>query len=562
MTATTTTNGDVKGFTYKREYLGKGRKIRIIVIGAGIAGIGAVKIFKDTFPERDVELVIYEKNADVTGTWLENRYPGCACDIPAHVYTYSWEGNPRWSRAYAGSLELYEYFKGRAEAYGVDEFLHLQHQVSHAAWDDKVGKWVVQIKDLRNGSVIEDSAEILINAGGFLNSWKWPEIPGLHDFKGKLMHSAAWDTDYDFENKTVVVIGSGSSAVQIVPELQPKVKHMFSINRSKTWIIPKFSEEYAPEGPGALFTEAQKVRWENNPDEFLEYRKQVESSIHTGFEMFYRESPLQAAAVEACSKTMRERLNNDPELIKKLVPDFEVGCRRPTPGHGYLEALSSSNVTVLTHGIRSVNESGVEMTDGSHLKVDAIICATGFDTTFRPTFPLIAFDQNLRELWKDEPTSYLSIAAAGMPNYFMMSGPNFPLSNGAGIASLEHNIKYAFAVAKKIQHDDLHWVAPKQDAVRDFQEYKDAIMDDMVWTGPCTSWYKNGKRDGKVWGPWPGSSLHYFEIIGSPRWEDYEIKYRNQNRFAFFGNGRTKRQIEGGDLAYYLSQPGAVNSKL
>jgi cation diffusion facilitator CzcD-associated flavoprotein CzcO len=171
------------------------------MVGAGISGIGAVKLFKETFPNRDVELVIYEKNADVTGTWLENRYPGfvtilssfipilpsypcplgcgsslltacpcnsCACDVPAHAYTYSWEGNPRWSRAYVGAVELYDYFKGRAVAYGVDDFVHLEHRVTSASWDDQLGKWIIQITDLRTGSKFADEGEILINAAGFL----------------------------------------------------------------------------------------------------------------------------------------------------------------------------------------------------------------------------------------------------------------------------------------------------------------------------------------------------------------------------------------------------------
>ncbi|KAL6228666.1 hypothetical protein BDW75DRAFT_250991 [Aspergillus navahoensis] len=549
-------------YEYSKHFLGKGRRIRILMIGAGITGIGAVKLFKETFPDREVEFVIYEKNSDVTGTWLENRYPGCACDVPAHAYTYSWEGNPRWSRAYAGAVELYEYFKGRATAYGVDEFVHLEHRVTSASWDDQRGKWVIQITDLRTGLTFADEGEILINGGGFLNSWKWPEIPGLHNFKGKLLHSASWDDSYEFQDKTVVVIGAGSSAIQIVPQLQPRVKHLFSINRSKTWIIPQFAGEFAPEGRDAVFPETQKSRWEKNKDEFLDYRRQVESAINKSFEMSYRNSPLQKWGFENFSKTMRERLGNDQELISKIVPDFEVGCRRPTPGHGYLEALASHNVSVRNDAIEAVTAAGLRMADGSILEVDAIICATGFDTSFRPAFPVVAFEQDLREVWKDEPTSYLSIAAAGMPNYFIMSGPNFPLSNGGLIPCLEANIKYAFAAAKKIQYEGIKSLAPKQEAVDDFQQYKDSLMKDLVWTGPCVSWYKNGKRDGKVWGPWPGSSLHYLEIMSVPRWEDYEINYLKRNRFAYFGDGRTKREREGGDLAYYLREPGAREIKM
>ncbi|KAF2846858.1 FAD/NAD(P)-binding domain-containing protein [Plenodomus tracheiphilus IPT5] len=531
-----------------------GRRIRIIMIGAGLSGIGAVKLFKDTFPDRDVDFVIYEKNSDVTGTWLENRYPGCACDVPAHAYTYSWEGNPHWSRPYVGAVELYNYFKGRATAYGIAEFLHLENKVTGASWDDQRGKWIVQVKDLRTGSTFADEGEILINASGFLNSWNWPEIPGLKKFEGKLLHSADWDHNYDFHNKTVVLIGSGSSAVQIVPQLQPIVKHMYSINRSKGWISPHFASQFAPEGPNTIFTKEQQLRWEKDKDGFLAYRREIEAYLNGSFELYHKNSDLQKWASENYRETMCERLGYNEELIKKLVPDEQVGCRRLTPGYGYLEALASNNVAVKTDAIKEITSSGLRMGDGSFLKVDAIICATGFDTSYRPAFPVVAFGRDLRDAWKDEPRSYLSIAAAGIPNYFIMSGPNFSVSNGGLIPCLEANVRYAFAVAKKIQREGIKSLAPKQEAVDDFQQYKDAIMENLVWSGNCVSWYK---RNGKVWGPWPGSSLHYLETLSTPRWEDYEISYQRRNRFTYLGNGRTTREKIGKDLAYYVQEPGS-----
>ncbi|EXJ84595.1 hypothetical protein A1O3_05265 [Capronia epimyces CBS 606.96] len=549
-------NGDSSTYQYPKHHLGKKRPLRLILIGAGITGIAAVKIYKETFPDRDVEMVIYEKNADVTGTWLENRYPGCACDIPAHAYSYSWEGNSQWSRAYVGAVELYEYFKGRSIAYGVDEFLRLNHRVTAARWDDARGKWTVKIEDTARGATFEDEADLLVNGAGFLNKWKWPEIPGLHTFEGKLIHSAEWDDSYSFEGKTVAIIGSGSSAIQIVPQLQPKVKHMISFNRSKTWITPEIAAEFAPEGRTTFFSEKQKSTWLNDKNEYLKYRKEIESAMNKFFDLQWKGSPVQQAMFETFAKAMRERLGNDEQLISKTVPDFEVGCRRMTPGHGYLEALASHNVTVENDPISSVTPTGLKMSDGKVIEVDAIICGTGFDTSFRPPFPVLGFEKNLQDLWQDEPTSYLSIAAAGIPNYFIMSGPNFPLANGCLLPCLEANLRYAFAAAQKLQTDGIKSLAPKQAAVDDFQEYKDSLMKDLVWTGSCVSWYKNGKRDGKVWGPWPGSSLHFLELMSSPRWEDYEIQYLKGNRFDFLGNGRTQRELEGGDLAYYVKEPG------
>ncbi|KAK5688277.1 hypothetical protein LTS10_000255 [Elasticomyces elasticus] len=506
---TANTNGHASSYKYPQRYLGEKRPIRIVVVGAGVTGIAAAKLYRDWFPERDVEFVIYEKNADITGTWLENRYPGCACDVPAHAYTYSWEGNPRWSRVYVGAVELHDYFKGLAGKYGISEFLKLNHRIDSATWNDKRGKWALDISDLHAGVTVKDEAELIINGAGFLK----------------------WDDTYDFKDKTVAVIGSGSSAIQIVPKLQP---------------------EFAPEGRAALFSEMQKHNWETNTDEFQQYRKAVESTMNSFFPMQFKNSDVQKMAFENFRKTMKERLSNREDLIAKLVPDFEVGCRRITPGHGYLEALSSHNVTVTTESIARATSKGLRMADGSIVAVDAIICATGFDTSYRPNFPLIAFDKDLRDLWHEEPKGYFSITAAGIPNYFIMSGPNFPLANGCLIPCLETNIKFAFAAAKKIQYDGIKWLSPKQAAVDDYQEYKDSIMEDLVWTGSCASWYKNGKRDGKVWGPYGGSSLHYLEVMSQPRWEDFDIEYMSRNRYDFLGNGSTQRELQGGDLAYYV----------
>ncbi|OQV00815.1 hypothetical protein CLAIMM_06263 [Cladophialophora immunda] len=529
-------------FKCANQYQGQPRQIRIIVVGAGISGIAAVKIFKETFTDAPVELVIYEKNDDVTGTWLENRYPGCACDVPAHAYTFSWEGNPRWSRAYVGALELYQYFKGRAEAYGVDRFVKLNSLVKEAVWSESKGKWKLQIEDLTSGTTFSDEAEVLINAAGFLNKWKMPDIPGLADFKGKLIHSAQWDAKYPLEDKIVGIIGSGSSAIQIIPQIQPKVKHMTSFIRSSTWITPEFAAEFAPEGRTAFFSDRQKDEWAENKDKFLEYRKKVESTMNKFFDMQFKDSILQKDAYDNFRKTMRERLSRKPEIADILVPSFAVGCRRVTPGHGYLEALTEDNATVRSDGIVCITEDGVQMGKGDNIALDVLICATGFDTSFRPPFPLIGRGGcDLRDEWAVEPRSYCSIAAPNMPNYFIISGPNFPLANGE-----EASVRLHQAIAPKLQ------------AIDDFQEYKDALMEDLVWTDHCVSWYKNGKAEGKVWGPWPGSSLSYLELMSQPRWEDWDLTYMTRNRFHFLGRGKTEREAHGGDLAYYLTEPGAA----
>ncbi|KAL4807424.1 hypothetical protein BDV18DRAFT_168298 [Aspergillus unguis] len=542
-------------YEYLRQELNTPRPMRMVMIGAGVSGIAATKIFQEHFKDQPMDLVLYEKNHDLCGTWLENRYPGCSCDVPAHAYTYSWEGNPFWSRAYVGAEELFEYFKGRAEAYGVPNFVRLRHRVVGAFWDSESGKWRIEVEDLARGVRFTDEAEILIDASGFLNKWKWPDIDGLHSFKGQLVHSAHWSGSFDWTGKTVAVIGSGPSAIQIVPQLQPVVKRLISINRSPCWITPEFGEKFANRDTN--FSEEQKQIWAENPQVFLQYRKSVENEMNHLFGLHYKDAKIQKDAVDRFRETMCKRLRGKKELIDILVPDFAVGCRRITPGHGYLKALSADNTTVVGSGVKRITQDGLETMDGQSFKVDAIICATGFDTSFRPTYPLIGeHGKDLRDLWAENPESYLSFAVPKFPNYFIISGPNFTLANGVFIPSVEKIVHHIFAIASKMQTEGLKAVSPTQEAVDDFQEHKDALMKDLVWTSGCRSWYKNGAVDGRVWGPWCGSSLHFMEVIDKPRWEDWSIKYLRRNRFSHLGNGKSRREVYGGDLSYYLSERG------
>ncbi|KAK0757040.1 hypothetical protein N5P37_010566 [Trichoderma harzianum] len=549
--------GSKPTYTVSDQWIGEPRPVRVVVVGAGIGGIAAVKLFRETFQDRPTTLVIYEKNHDVGGTWLENRYPGCSVDNPGHTYTYSWEGNPSWSRAYVGAEEVFEYYKGRAKAYGVYQYVNFNHRVVEARWDEYVGQWKLKIE--KEGSIIiEDECEVLINVCGMLNQWKWPSIDGLDTYKGHLVHSAIWDSNYSFKGKTIGVIGSGSSAIQMVPKLQKEVKSLISFNRSPSWITQEFGAKYIPEGRELVYSDEQREEWRNNPNEFLKYRKEIESIANKFWHAQFKDGPVQEEWYRQTRQNMETALGGNPELISKIVPSFAVGCRRVTPGHGYLEALAKDNIVVRSDEIRRITPTGVQMTDGTNLALDAIICATGFDNSFRPSFALIGENGvDLRDEWREEPRSYLSVAAAGFPNYFMATGPNFPLANGSLVACLEQTLKYAFRAVEKIQTQGVKSVSPTREAVNDFQEHKDAIMEKMVWTSPCRSWYKNGKVDGKVWGPYPGSVPHFFELMGETRWEDFKIEYRTSNRFQYLGRGNTHREVSGGDLAWYVTEPGA-----
>ncbi|KAI5287546.1 hypothetical protein KEM52_001535, partial [Ascosphaera acerosa] len=230
-------------YTVKEALLGTPERLRVIMLGAGASGLNLCRHME--LHMKNYDLTVYEKNDEVAGTWYENRYPGVACDIPAHSYQFAWEPNPRWSQYYSPGSEIFAYFRGIAQKYDLYRYIKLNQRISSVIWDEEQGIWNIEAVDVRNGIVTRDWAHVFINGGGFLNNWKWPDIDGLHSFRGQLIHSAAWPDDFDWTGKDVIVVGSGSSGIQIVPSLQPKVKSLTTFIRSPTWITPSFAGKYA-----------------------------------------------------------------------------------------------------------------------------------------------------------------------------------------------------------------------------------------------------------------------------------------------------------------------------
>jgi cation diffusion facilitator CzcD-associated flavoprotein CzcO len=391
-----------------------------------------------------------------------------------------------------------------------------------------------------------------VNGSGILNNWKWPDIEGLHDFKGPVLHSACWDHSVDFTNKTAAVIGVGSTSVQIVPSLQKIVKGLEVYMRSPTWISPPFGagalnddlqkgQDVDPGQRQYTFTEADIKKFKEDPEYHLEFRKKIEAEINSLFGMYQQNSELQNQFKDVITKEMQRRMGPGHEKLKEFIsPKWSVGCRRISPGDGFLEALVQDNVTPVFDGIERVVPEGIKTRDGKIHKLDAIVCATGFQVAFQPAFTVRnGSNVSIKEDWTNGPNLYMGVSAPRFPNFYTIVGPGATWSNGTLIPSIETTVEYSIKCMKKMQTEGIKAMSVKQDALDEIYAHFDEFHKTTVWQEECRSWFKNGQIKNRIY-LWPGATIHFLKSIKTPRWEDYDYVYRYKNRFAFLGNGDVK----------------------
>ncbi|GJN66196.1 hypothetical protein PLICBS_000212 [Purpureocillium lilacinum] len=524
-------------------------------MGAGAAGIDFLHQAPKALKGLHIDIKCFEKNSDVGGTWYENRYPGCACDGPSASYQFPWCPNPDWTKFYSEAPEIWRYMKGIVVDEGLDKYIQLNTKVVRATWDDADSRWVVGLATTDGRRHWEERCDIFLNGGGFLNAWKWPDIPGLHSFSGRLFHTAQYEEGFDLKGKRVAVIGSGSSGVQTVASVYEDVSKLYTWVRSPTWITAGFAQKFAGKhGANFAYSEDRKTEWRQNPAMYLKYRKQIEGELNQRYKSTLRNTMESQEANEFSYREMHSKLGGDKRLVDKIIPkNFNVGCRRPTPGNGYLESLIGDKTTCFTETIHSITPAGFKDQQGNEYEVDVIICATGFDTSFRPQFPIIGLDgTNLADRWQEVPESYIGIAAPRMPNYFMFTGPFTPVAQGSILPIHTHMSKYFIQVIRKMYTQHIRRIVPKDKVVEQFMEHCRAYLARTCWADPCTSWFKQGRADGLIV-MWPGSRLAFFQVVETPNLEDFDIEYHSINRFGFLGNGFAAYEFEeDGDTTPYL----------
>ncbi|KAJ9613307.1 hypothetical protein H2200_003249 [Cladophialophora chaetospira] len=545
------------------QYHSQPRKIKIIHVGAGASGL--LLAYKAQRQLRNYELVCYEKyvgehaqvytrwNSTYGGTWYENKYPGCACDIPAHVYTYTFQPHTEWSGFYSGSDEIEKYFQKFHDQHNLAPYLRLNTEVLGATWHEESGEWEIE---LRSGDrTFTDRCNVLINGSGVVNKWKWPAIEGISSYQGTLAHSANWDTSIDWHGKKVAVLGTGSSSIQMVPNLAKGSQSLTVFARNMTYIAPQISSDVQKidensQPPAAAgkhyYIEAEKRKFRDDPEFHLQYRKGLESKLTEMFPLFLRGTKHNVEGKAFMQANMAAKIGpGHEELKQRFIPQWSPGCRRLTPGEGYLETLILDHVNVVHDEIVRFTETGLVTASGNELEFDIIACATGFKIAYTPHFKITGVDGAvMQDEWKETPNIYLSIAAPGFPNYFVVNGPTGNWGQGCALPSHEVQLEYILQCCRKMQEDGIRAMEPRQGPTTQINQHLDAWHNKYsVWAEDCRSWYKDNKPNGRVY-IWPGSLLHHMKTLKTPRYEHYDLRYHDDNVWAFLGNGRTDLEIE------------------
>ncbi|KAI0904110.1 FAD/NAD(P)-binding domain-containing protein [Ustulina deusta] len=565
-----------RGLCYfpKREPWNRHRPVKVIVIGAGIGGIASAVLISHKV--RNATIQVYDRLPKVGGTWAANIYPGVRCDVPSHVYQLSFEPNLDWSEYYPKGAEIQQYYERIVAKHGLGDNICLQHEVLKAKWLPNESQWEVEVRNLLTGETIIDRAEFFINSQGRISEPRFPPIPGLRDtFKGEVIHTARWPKGFDHAGKRLAVIGNGASGQQLIPNIINDVAHIDHYVRSKTWVSPVFAADLfsaqAGQPGGPKYSEQERQKFRDDPAAYLEHRRKLEISFHQshrGVDVIGSQANEELR--KKITEVMLERLGGDHEWLARIIPDYAPGCKRLTPGPGYVESLKNPKLDYITEGISHVSETGVVTRDGKAHEVDAIITATGFNQGFTTLFPVIGKDGvDLREKWAPDgkigyPETYLGVMAPGYPNYFSVLQAQGNARGTTAPRQIELTVAYIAKCIRKVQSQSYVALDPREDAVQEFNDIVNGFFDNSVTHDKCTSWFKQGPGAGRMLIWWPGTYHHCADTLRDPRWEDFEFQRApgaRLNRFEFFGNGMTKRDDEGEDqdLTNYLKLVGDID---
>ncbi|HZU33232.1 MAG TPA: NAD(P)/FAD-dependent oxidoreductase [Candidatus Angelobacter sp.] len=481
--------------------------LEVLIIGAGFSGLGmAIKLLESG----NQSFLVLEKADDIGGTWYANRYPGCACDIPSHLYSFSFDRNPDWSRMYSGRDEIQRYLKSCVGKFRLAPYIRLKTRMNSAAWDDRASLWIVQTSQ---GTV---RTRVLISAIGGLHVPKYPDIPGLENFQGTTFHSTAWDSSVSLEGKRVAVIGTGASAIQFVPEIAPKVGKLYLFQRTPPWILPKVDFPIA-ERWQKRFRRFPALTWFFRTALFWLYEIRVWGFL--GKVRVMRKRGQQMALDHLKAQVP------DAALRAKLTPSYELGCKRVLISNDFYPAIQRPNVEFITAGIREVREHSIVTQDGVEHPVDVLIYGTGFRVT-EPLHDTQIAGRNgleIHQAWKERISAYLGLTVSGFPNFFILLGPNTGLGHNSVVLMSEAQIGYVMKSLELMRRRKAAAMEVKAETQNSFvQELRERLTGTVWQSGGCRSWYQDAAT-GENPIIWPGSVVAYIRRTRKVKEKDYVL---------------------------------------
>mgnify|MGYP000591117362 CR=1 FL=1 len=481
-------------------------KHNVIIIGTGFGGLGMGIKLKESGINN---FLILEKANDVGGCWRENSYPGAACDVPSHLYSFSFEKNANWSRKYAPQSEIHAYLKHCAQKYALMQHIQFSTELASAIFNEKEVCW-----ELETTQGQHYTTKSLITACGQLSQPAYPKIKGIEKFKGKKMHSALWDDEYSFEGKHIAVIGTGASAIQFIPPLAKQAEHLTVFQRSAAYVIPKDDRPYIM---------LEKRLFKRLPKTQELSRQQIYLKLESNVLGFSWLKPLMKKAELQFKKQLNKSIK-DKALRDKLSPDYPIGCKRILLSNDYFPSFARSNVSLITENIEEVTTDSIVLKDGSSHQVDTIVYGTGFRAT-EFLSPLKILGENgadLNQSWKNGAEAYLGINVSGFPNFHMLYGPNTNLGHNSIVYMLESQINYILQTLELMDKKRIKSLNVKEHIQDNFNRRLQEKLKKTVWDQNCDSWYKT--ESGKNTNNWPGFTFIYRLLTSRVDISQYDVK--------------------------------------
>jgi cation diffusion facilitator CzcD-associated flavoprotein CzcO len=482
----------------------RARPLRFVIIGAGLSGImSAIKLAAAGYHD----IVIFEKAAGPGGTWRDNTYPGVACDIPSHFYSYSFAPNPDWSHRFASGGEIQRYVEAVIHRFSVDRRIRFNEEVLSCRFAD--GRWKIT---LRSGH--SDVADVIIAATGVTHHPQLPDIPGLASFAGAAFHSASWNHATDLDGGRIGVIGTGSSAAQIVSALVARASKLTLFQRTPQWILPQENLSYS---------DAERARFRDSPEALSTLRADIARRFTVQFAnaLSNAESPELETIATTCLTHLETQVS-DPVLRERLRPTYRAGCKRLVVSSEFYRAIQQPNAELVVDRIERVEPEGVRTADGRLHELDVLVLATGFKTDrfMRPIDVVGDTGSSLEAQWSQKPSAYLTVAIPGFPNFFMLNGPNSPVGNFPLIEVAEVQMNYIVQLVSLLRTDRYTAISARAESADRFERERVAATQRTVWATGCKSWYLDA--DG-VPSAWPWSIERFYADLASPNLDDYEL---------------------------------------